>query len=127
MKPPIVSVIVNDSNRPTLFDTPLLRHMTIREQFEAFHAENPHVLTALERMAGELVARGRRRISTKMLIEVLRYDFYISTSDPNSVFQINNNYSAYYARLMLQRHPEWDGLFVLREVHEESAFLIRKR
>lgn len=112
---------------PTLFDAQAQRPLTIREQFAVFHTENPRVFEALEAMAAEMVLRGRKRISARMLIEALRYDFYIKTDDPNSDFKVNNNYSAHYARMLLDVHPDWEGLFQLREIHEGSAFLVRRK
>jgi hypothetical protein len=67
-------------------------------------------------MTRELVNRGRGKIGIKMLFEVLRWNYYMTTSDPNSDFKINNNYAPYYARLILERHPEWDGIFELRSI-----------
>ena len=112
----------------TLFDVDdLPKTATLRDKFNAFNSRNPKVLAELERMANQLILRGRKRISTKMLFENLRYDFYMTTDDPDSEFRLNNNMTPYYARLMIQRHPDWDGLFQLREVHESPAILVRRK
>jgi hypothetical protein len=86
------------------------------DKFEEYHRLNPQVYTALESMTRELVNRGRGKIGIKMLFEVLRWNYYMSTNDPNSDFKINNNYAPYYARLLLEKHPEWDGIFELRTI-----------
>lgn len=86
------------------------------DKFEEFHRLNPQVYTALESMTREMVNRGRRKIGIKMLFEVLRWNYYMETDDPNSDFKINNNYAPYYSRLLLERHPEWDGIFELRTI-----------
>lgn len=86
------------------------------DKFEEFHRLNPQVFVALESMTREMVNRGRGKIGIKMLFEVLRWNYYMNTSDPNSDFKINNNYAPYYARLILERHPEWDGIFELRTI-----------
>lgn len=100
----------------TLFDVVDLPHTaTPRERFEAFHQRNPRVLTELERMTALMVRRGRKRIGIKMLFEVLRWNYYLTTDDPDSEYRLNNNYTAYYARLIIARHPEWGDVFVLRE------------
>lgn len=105
----------------SLFDTldiswpPEMVHTaTLRERFESFHALNPRVYEALEGMAAMMVARGRKRISVKMCVEVLRWNYYLQTTDPTSPYKVNNSFAAFYARLMLRRHPGWDGLFELR-------------
>lgn len=86
------------------------------DKFEEFHRLNPQVLVTLESMTREMVNRGRGKIGIKMLFEVLRWNYYMNTNDPNSDFKINNNYAPYYARLILERHPEWDGIFELRTI-----------
>jgi hypothetical protein len=88
--------------------------MTSADKFEEFHRLNPQVYKVLESMTAEMVNRGRRKIGMKMLIEVLRWNYYMETDDPNSEFKVNNNYVPYYARLILECHPEWDGIFELR-------------
>lgn len=86
------------------------------EKFEEFHRLNPQVITALEQMTRDLVNRGRRKIGIKMLFEVLRWNYYMETSDPNSDFKINNNYAPYYARLIIERNPQWEDVFELRTI-----------
>lgn len=111
----------------TLFDVEDLPHeATPRELFEAFHARNPGVYSELERMCQALVDRGRRRIGIGMLFEVLRWNYYLATTDPDSEFRLNNNHRAYYARLIIERHPEWADLFQLRQVHDGHAFIVRR-
>lgn len=90
--------------------------ITPADRFEEYHKLNPQVYTALESMTRQLVNRGRTKIGIKMLFEVLRWEYYMNTNDPNSDFKINNNYAPYYARLLLQKHPEWDGIFELRAI-----------
>lgn len=90
--------------------------ITSADKFEEFHRLNPQVYSTLESMTRELVNRGRGKIGIKMLFEVLRWNYYMSTNDPNSDFKINNNYAPYYARLILENHPEWDGIFELRTI-----------
>lgn len=92
---------------------------SIKESFVEFHKANPAVYFALQKLAAQMWERGRRRISIKMLFEVLRWDYYLSTNDPNSDFKLNNNYTAYYARMLMLNHPEWDGLFQIKKVKGE--------
>jgi hypothetical protein len=50
----------------------------------------------------------------KMLFEVFRWEVLVSTNDPE--FKINNNYAPYYARLIMQEHPEFGEIFETREI-----------
>jgi hypothetical protein len=93
---------------------PLFRE-TLDDRFHAFHAENPHVYAALREKALELVAAGRKRLSIKMLFEVLRWEHLLTTTDPD--FKLNNNYHSRYARLLMDRNPTLRGVFETRELH----------
>lgn len=91
------------------------------ERFCVFHAANPQVFETLRRMTQDLIDRGRVRLSVKMLIETLRWNFYMKTEDPNSRFKINNSYASFYARLLVETFPEWEGVFELRERHHNDT------
>jgi len=84
--------------------------------FQRFHAENPHVYVALERLAFKLRNKGVNRWGIKALWEVCRYELALNTNAPVSTFKLNNNYTACYARLLMERNPEdLGGFFELRE------------
>jgi len=85
-----------------------------QDKFIEFHKLNPQVADTLEDMADELISRGRNRVGIKMLMEVLRWNYQMKTDDPNSDFKLNNNYAPWYARLLIERHPNWADVFELR-------------
>lgn len=87
---------------------------TIQERFEAFHALNPWVLDSLENLTRRWLATGRSRLGIGMLTEILRWEYGRQTT--GDVFKISNDYRSRYVRLMLDRHPEWSDVFVLREL-----------
>lgn len=74
--------------------------------FQRFHSENPHVYVALERLAFKLRNKGVTRWGIKALWEVCRYELALNTNAPVSTFKLNNNYTACYARLLMERNPE---------------------
>lgn len=90
------------------------RGATLPEMFQAFHAANPHVYHALRRLAVGMVRRGQARIGIKMLFEVLRWQYAMSTTDAHSDFKLNNSYAPFYARLLMDNEPELAGAFELR-------------
>ena len=96
----------------------LPRRLSPAEKFQAFNELNPKVLEALEEMCVQMVARGRKRIGIGCLFEVLRWNYYLKTDDPNSDLRLNNDYRSRFARLILLRHPDWEGLFELRAMHD---------
>ncbi|MFD5972768.1 hypothetical protein [Streptomyces bacillaris] len=81
---------------------------TITEQFHAFDARNPRVYRSLERMAACRLAAGATRISLKDLFEDLRRQL------PYGVAGLNNNFTALYARRLIDDHPHWSHAFELR-------------
>lgn len=81
--------------------------------FDRFHADNPRVYEVLVRLAREWVARtGRHKLGIATLYERTRWEIALATSDPD--FKLNNNFRAYYARLIMLREPDLAGLFDLR-------------
>lgn len=89
---------------------------TIDERFQDFHQQNGWVYRQLEAMTADLLAAGQRRVGMKMLVEVLRWRYFRQTFDPSSPFRLNNDYTSRYARLLIAEHPEWAGVFELREL-----------
>jgi|10_taG_2_1085330.scaffolds.fasta_scaffold121132_1 hypothetical protein len=86
---------------------------TIDDQFESFHAANPHVYEAIRLLALRTKRAGRSQYGMAGLFEVLRWTHTIETHGDD--FKLNNNYRALYARLLMKNEPELDGFFKLRE------------
>jgi hypothetical protein len=94
---------------------------SISKNFEMFHYDNPHVYDELWKLACDLHARGHRHYSMKGLFEVLRWHRAMKTTDED--FKLNNNYTAYYARLIMENDDRLEGFFRLRDSgadHTES-------
>ncbi|GAA0694942.1 hypothetical protein GCM10010193_57050 [Kitasatospora atroaurantiaca] len=85
---------------------------SIQQQFEAFHGLNPWVLDALEALTADCVNNGFAHVGIGMLFELLRWRYGLHThGDP---FKLNNNFRSRYARLLIERHPEWISVFEVR-------------
>ena len=84
------------------------------DRFNAFHKANPHVYVALRHLGLMMKRRGHKRIGIAMLFEQLRWAYYLQTTDTDG-FKLNNNYRAYYARLLMKQEPELTGFFTTRE------------
>ncbi len=100
--------------------------MTPMDRARAFHEANPHVYEELRRLALILRRRGHEHFGCKMLIEQMRWLWMEQTTDVAG-FKLNNNYAAFYARLLMDNEPELAGVFALRAVHDEPARLIRRK
>ena len=91
--------------------------------FERFHAENPHVYKRLKRLAFLLKVRGVERYGMKALWEVLRYEQAIATTAAAGSYRLNNNFTALYARLLMDEEPDLEGFFELRERRSDAVAL----
>lgn len=96
------------------------RGNTLESDFINFHNDNPIVYLDLLGLAMELSRHGHRKIGMKMLFEVLRWRSMLRTTGDR--FKLNNNYTAYYARLIEHRVPEMRGVFDTRRMREGFDF-----
>lgn len=83
--------------------------------FRRFHEENPHVYERLKRLAFKLKVRGVDRWGMKALYEILRYEEAVATNSPAALYRLNNNFTALYARMLMEQEPDLEGFFELRQ------------
>ncbi len=91
------------------------RDATIRARFLRFHAENPEVYRELVGMARELKTAGHDRFGLRMLWETLRWRRMVRTVDPSG-YKLNDQYTAHYARRMMDREDDLAGTFETRQI-----------
>ncbi len=98
----------------------LLSVMTHAEKFDEFHTLNPSVYTLFKKFAFEAIKAGRKRLSTKLIVERMRWEAYVDTAQTDE-FKINNNHTAYYARLFMSDYPAYKDFFVTRVTAGEKV------
>jgi hypothetical protein len=108
--------------RPPVEEPDYTDCQTIAERFEAFHARNPQVYAALRDMALELHARGHRQYGIKALYEVLRFNAAMQTH--GDTFKLNNDFTALYARLLMEQEPKLKGFFEIRQRSADPAHVV---
>lgn len=86
--------------------------LSLAERFAAFHEANPHVADALESLAAQWLAAGNRKVGAKALVERLRWESGLRTVGGG--YRINNSHVSFYARLLIERHPDWSDAIDLR-------------
>lgn len=79
-----------------------------------FHQDNPEVELMLFRLAMGVRMRGYKTYGLPALWEVLRYNMAIEF--PNRDYKFPNGYKAYYARLLMLKHPALEDFFRIREM-----------
>lgn len=82
--------------------------------FKVFHKTNPQVAAELEKLALRLKQRGKTRYSIAGLFEVIRFRRALRTTG-KSPFKLSNNHKPFYARLLMQRNPELQGFFEVKQ------------
>lgn len=105
---------------------PSLRTSKIKDQGVKHLREYPEVIQALTLICKELHERGCRRFGIDGVFQVLRYNVVLKMgifSEIDGVetpidcdFKLTNALKSFYARLIMKRNPELDGLFRLKQV-----------
>jgi len=107
-----------NEQQQSLFSMGPTRGEQILEAFIEFHAENQKVWELFVRYTLQAINAGREHYSSKAVFERLRWYFDFETSDQ---VKLNNNFTAYYARLFHAKFPQHDGFFQNRKRISEDA------
>lgn len=84
----------------------------ITEKFKVFHDNNPHVYEELVSLARQVKDTGKSKYGIKALFEVVRFHYDIKTT--GDYFKLNNNYTALYARMIMEKEQDLKDFFSLR-------------
>jgi hypothetical protein len=90
-------------------------------QFRAFHRANPRVYELFVRFTQRAIQRGHRNLSADMILHRVRWETAIETHGADE-FKINNNFSAFYARMFMRDYPRHDGFFRTRASAADEMF-----
>ena len=85
---------------------------SLEERFERFHAANPHIYKALKEMALALKVAGLKRYGIDALFGFLRFNHSIRTQGDG--FKLNNDFKAFYSRMLMEEEEELTGFFEVR-------------
>lgn len=86
----------------------------IKQNFERFDGENPHVFEAFKKFATQVKDTGKNSYSAKSIFERMRWHSEIETVGES--FKLCNNYTAHYARKLMNDCPEFEGFFRTKEL-----------
>jgi len=87
--------------------------ITISQAFEAFDRANPQVYEAFKAQLRLAVKAGKKKVSAKTLLGVVRWNVWIQTEGDE--FKINDAFTALYARKFVEEFPAYSYIFNLRE------------
>jgi hypothetical protein len=83
------------------------------KKFCSYHAANPHIYKKFEDVTLQTIAKGFKNYSAKGIFEIIRWNTGLAAY--RDCFKINNNYTAYYARLFEDNNPQHKDFFRKRE------------
>jgi hypothetical protein len=83
-------------------------------RFIFFHEGNPHVYASFKSHAYQMKSTGKQRYSAQAIIYVLRWEYDLKTQ--GDVFEINNDFTSIYARLLCIEDPAFLHFFELRRM-----------
>jgi hypothetical protein len=91
----------------------------LRDSYRRFHRENPAVYSTLVALARRWQRRHPgRKCGIGMLYEVARWTIEMQTK--GEPLKLNNNYRAFYAREIMDREPDLEGIFDIRRQRSED-------
>ena len=82
----------------------------------SYMQKNRHIWEAYQKYCLKIVSQGARRIGSKAIIELLRYNESGGDWDKYEDYKINNNYASYFSRIFIEKYPEHKNLFSFRAI-----------
>jgi hypothetical protein len=99
-----------------------LPEASIERRFVVFHEANPHIYDSLVALAREAKARGAMKLGIEQLWAVMRWQRHdYRVSDESSTYRLNDHYTSRYARLIMRREADLDGIFDTRSLRTPSV------
>ena len=99
------------TDQPSLFDW--TGSADAEQSFAAFHAAHPDVWFHFERFTLELIRKGYEHHSADAVLHRVRWE--TDANADGQPYKIQNNWTAYYARMFHRRHPIHAGFFRTRK------------
>lgn len=95
--------------QPTLMSAPAKATLA----FLDYHHRNPHIFACFRDLAVRLYNHGVRHYGSKAIWEAMRYEFAIKAH--GEALHLNNNYTAFYSRLLMAQDQRFVDFFSIRE------------
>ena len=105
------------------YDLPLFKRQQpskLELQWQKCKQANPQLLPQLANLARELKTAGHVRYSMDGLFHILRWETRATTGDLG--LKINNNYTAFASRDLMDEYPDLKGFFTLRVQKPRNSY-----
>jgi hypothetical protein len=90
---------------------------SVKRKWWEWHKANPHVYDMFERFTFDAIGKGHKRLSAWLIVNRIRWETMVETSGDD--FKISNDFIAYYARLFMHRHPQYEGFFRTKQLRRD--------
>ena len=90
---------------------------SMKTKFLRFHRQYPEVYRMFKKITLEAIKKGFKNYGSKGICERIRWETKGDVKEDG--YKINNNYTAFYARLFEKEHPNHEGFFRKRKVKQE--------
>jgi hypothetical protein len=96
----------------------------LEKKFWEFHVQHPEVYRTLVYFARQWRdKRGAESVcGIGALYERARWEMWFHSLDDESPPRLSNNHRAFYARLIMNRNPDLDGIFRLKRQRVQATF-----
>ena len=101
-------------------DPEQMRARELERRFKEFDRKHPEVFVQFRRFAMEVRRTGKRRFSADAIMHRVRWEC-IMLGPKMEHFKINNDHVAFYARKLMEEHPEFRGFFETRMRRHENG------
>lgn len=89
------------------------------KQFQDYHKEHPEIWKEFVKTTFEAIRKGFKNYSSKSIFEIIRW--HRGGDIKSDSFKINNNYTADYAKMFMEKYPQHKGFFRTRNRIKETA------
>ena len=104
----------NPGRRIMELQSPKTRHEELELSFERFNNENPQLYEVFKKEVFTLMGNGRSRLSSGMILMLIRSDPTIRDSSGDKL-RLNQNYSAFFAKKFLSDYPQHSKVFKVQK------------
>lgn len=93
----------------------IAKETTLDQRFLNYHKDNPHIYDELKKLCFKAKQNGRHKAGIGMMWEVMRWQRFLATRDPEG-YKLNNSYRSRYARLIMENEKELEHFFDVRKL-----------
>jgi len=89
-------------------------------KWKQFHEDNPEVYDLIKHYTFQAIEAGHKKYGIQTIAERVRWHSMVETVSDDR-FKLNNNHTAYYARLFMKDYPQHAGFFRTRKLTAQGA------